>query len=215
MSGLDIDSDAAHEAAQRELSKPIYPKPSLTDQLWAWLEALLYRVFSAGSSVPGGWITIGLLSLLVVIAAVVAIRVAMRTMHTRRGAEGALFDGHQLGSAEHRVLAQQSAAQGDWAAAIRHRLRAVARRLEETEVLDPEPGRTATELARDAAAALPDVRDELSRAAEVFNDVTYGARTATEAGYRVIADLDDRLDRAAAAPPDTPSVLPDTWVPVR
>ncbi|MDX1871307.1 DUF4129 domain-containing protein [Mycolicibacterium sp. 120266] len=215
MSGLDIDSDAAHEAAQRELSKPIYPKPSLTDQLWAWLEALLYRVFSAGSSVPGGWITIGLLSLLVVIAAVVAIRVAMRTTHTRRGGEVALFDGHQLGSAEHRALAQQSAAQGDWAAAIRHRLRAVARRLEETEVLDPEPGRTATELAREAGTALPDVRDELSRAAEVFNDVTYGARTATEAGYRVIADLDDRLDRAAATPPDTPSVVPDSWVPVR
>jgi hypothetical protein len=45
--------------------------------------------------------------------------------------------------------------------------------------------------------------------------VTYGARTATEAGYRVIADLDDRLDRAAATPPDTPSVVPDSWVPVR
>ncbi|GAS99577.1 uncharacterized protein RMCC_6542 [Mycolicibacterium canariasense] len=215
MSGLEIDSDAAHEAAQRELGKPIYPKPSLTDQLWAWLEHLLYQVFNAGSSVPGGWITIGLLSLLVVIAAVVAIRVAMRTMHTRRGGDAALFDNHQLGSAEHRALAQQCAAQGDWAAAIRHRLRAVARRLEETAVLDPAPGRTATELARDAAAALPALHDELTRAAEIFNDVAYGDRPATEAGYRVIADLDDHFDHAPAAPPDAPSAAPDTWVPVR
>ncbi len=215
MSGLDIDSDAAHEAAQRELGKPIYPKPSLTDQLWAWLEDLLYRVFSAGSSVPGGWITVGLLSLLVVIAAVVAIRVAMRAMRTRRGGDVALFDGHQLGSAEHRALAQQCAAQGDWAAAIRHRLRAVARKLEETGVLDPVPGRTATELARDAAAAVGSLRDELSRAAEIFNDVAYGARPATEAGYRVIAGLDDHLDHAAAAPPGAPSAVPDAWVPVR
>lgn len=215
MSGLDIDSDAAHEAAQRELSKPIYPKPSLTDQLWSWLDDLLYRVFSAGSSLPGGWITIGLLSLLLVIAVVVAIRVAIRTMHTRRGGDAALFGSHQLGSDEHRALAQQCAAQGDWAAAIRHRLRAVARRLEESAVLDPVPGRTATELARDAAAALPGLRGELSRAAEIFNDVTYGARPATEAGYRVIADLDDHLDHAAASPPDAVSVAPDTWVPVR
>ncbi|MEN4473455.1 DUF4129 domain-containing protein [Mycolicibacterium cosmeticum] len=215
MSGLDIDSDAAHEAAQRELGKPIYPKPSLTDQLWAWLEDLLYRVFSAGSSVPGGWITVGLLSLLIVIAAVVAIRVAMRAMRTRRGGDAALFDGHQLGSAEHRALAQQCAAQGDWAAAIRHRLRAVARKLEETAVLDPVPGRTATELARDAAAAVGGLRDELSCAAEIFNDVAYGARPATEDGYRVIAGLDDHLDHAAAAPPDAASAVPDAWVPVR
>ncbi|MGZ5226857.1 MAG: hypothetical protein ACXWCS_22085, partial [Burkholderiales bacterium] len=35
------------------------------------------------------------------------------------------------------------AVQGEWAAAIRHRLRAVARQLEETGILNPAPGRTA------------------------------------------------------------------------
>lgn len=215
MSGLEIDSDAAHEAAQRELSKPIYPKPSVTDQLWAWLDDLIYRIFSAGSSVPGGWITIGLLALLLVVAVIVAVRVGMRTMRTRRGGDTALFDSHQLGSAEHRALAEQSAAQGDWSNAIRHRLRAVARRLEETAVLNPVPGRTATELARDAATVLPDLRNELRRAAEVFNDVAYGARPATEAGYRVIAGLDDHLLRAMATRADTPDAASDDWTPVR
>ncbi|MGK2868178.1 MAG: DUF4129 domain-containing protein, partial [Mycobacterium sp.] len=33
MTGIDIDGDAAHDAAQRELGKPIYPRPTLTDQL--------------------------------------------------------------------------------------------------------------------------------------------------------------------------------------
>lgn len=215
MSGLEIDSDAAHEAAQRELSKPIYPKPSLIDQLWAWLDDLLYRLFNAGSSVPGGWITIGLLSLLLVIAAIVAIRVAMRTMRTRRGTAGTLFDSQELSSAEHRALAERCAAQGDWAQAIRHRLRAVARRLEETAVLDPVPGRTATELARDAATALPGLRGELRRGADIFNDVTYGGRPASEAGYRAIADLDDHLLRAVIATEAAPSTAPDDWVPVR
>ena len=73
---------------------------------------------------------------------------------------------------------------------LRHRLRAVARRLEETAVLDPIPGRTATELAGDASAALPGLKDELRRASDIFNDVNYGAFTATEAGYLVIANLD-------------------------
>lgn len=215
MSGLEIDSDAAHEAAQRELSKPIYPRPSLTDQLWAWLDDLLYRVFNAGSSVPGGWITIGLLSLLVVVAVVVAIRVGMRTMRTRRGTDGALFDSHQLSSAEHRDLAEQCAAQGDWGAAIRHRLRAVARRLEEIAVLDAAPGRTASELARDAAPAFPHLRAQLRQAADIFNDVAYGARPATDAGYRVIADLDDQLQHAVGTAVDAPTGAPDTWAPVR
>ena len=60
----------------------------------------------------------------------------------------------QLTAAQHRATAESYAAEGNWAAAIRHRLRAVARQLEETGVLNPAPGRTANELARDAGTAL-------------------------------------------------------------
>jgi hypothetical protein len=69
----------------------------------------------------------------------------------------------------------------------------VARQLEENTVLDPVPGRTATELARDAGRALPDLATELLRAAEAFNDVTYGERPGTEPAYRMIAELDDHV----------------------
>ena len=31
MPSIDIDRDAAHEAAQRELDKPVYPKHSVTE----------------------------------------------------------------------------------------------------------------------------------------------------------------------------------------
>ena len=41
--------------------------------------------------------------------------------------------------------------------------------------------------------ALPRLAAELRRAAEAFNDVTYGERPGTEAGYRMIAELDDHL----------------------
>jgi hypothetical protein len=190
---LDIDRDAAHEAAQRELAKPIYPKASLTERFVDWLQDLLYRIAQEGSQLPGGWFTISVLLIILAVAVVVAVRVARRTMRTNRGGERALFDARELTAAAHRALAEQNAAQGNWAAAIRHRLRAVARQLEEDGVLDPVPGRTATELATDAGTAVPDLAGDLSQAANTFNDVTYGERPGTAAGYQFIADLDARL----------------------
>jgi hypothetical protein len=199
MPTIDIDRDAAHEAAQRELGKPIYPKPSLTERLMDWVDELLYKLMVEGSSVPGGWFTISVLLILLAIAVVVAIRIARRTMRTNRGGGYALFGEHVLSAAEHRATAEQYAAAGNWAAAIRHGLRAVARQLEENGVLDPVPGRTATELARDAGRAVPNLSTELLRAAEAFNDVTYGERPGTESAYRMIAELDEHLRRHTAA----------------
>jgi hypothetical protein len=214
---IDIDRDAAHEAAQRELAKPIYPKASLTERLADWLDELLYRIVQEGSSLPGGWFTISVLLILLAVALVVAVRIARRTMRTNRGGEHPLFDMHELRAAQHRATAEKYAAVGDWAAAIRHRLRAVARQLEEDGVLDPVPGRTATELAKDAGTALPNLAAELRQAADAFNDVTYGERPGTEPAYRMIANLDDHL-RFRSAGTTARSVSPataDSWTAVR
>ncbi|MGV0804707.1 DUF4129 domain-containing protein [Mycolicibacterium setense] len=191
MTSIDIDRDAAHDAAQNELAKPIYPRASPTDQIGEWLNDLLYRITAAGSRIPGGWFTISVLVILVVAAVVVAVRIARRTMRTSRSADRALFGSEELSAAQHRSIAEQYAAQGDWSAAIRHRVRALARQLEEAGVLAAVPGRTATELARDAAAALPGLSTELFRAATIFNDVTYGEQPGTESAYRTIAALDE------------------------
>ena len=205
MPAVDIDRDAAHDAAQRELAKPIYPKVSLTERFSQWLEDLLYRIAQEGSSVPGGWFTITVLLILLTVAIVVAVRVARRTMRTNRGGEPALFGSHELTAAAHRATAEQYAAEGNWSAAIRHRLRAVARQLEENGVLNPVPGRTATELATDARSAVPDLSDELIHAANAFNDVTYGERPGTEAAYRMIEQLDDHLRSRGVAKAVTPA----------
>ncbi|CRZ17778.1 integral membrane protein [Mycolicibacterium neworleansense] len=193
VTNIDIDRDAAHDAAQNELAKPIYPRASPTDQISEWLNDLLYRITAAGSTIPGGWFTISVLVILVVVAVVVAVRIARRTMRTARAGAQALFDRQELSAAQHRSIAEQYAAQGDWSAAIRNRVRALARHLEEAGVLDAVPGRTATELARDAGAALPARASELSIAATTFNDVTYGERPGTESAYRAIAALDDEV----------------------
>jgi Domain of unknown function (DUF4129) len=213
---VDIDREAAHEAAQRELAKPIYPKASWTDRLSEWLDDLFYRIVMEGSKVPGGWFTVSVLLIILAVAVVVAVRIARRTMRTNRGGDHALFDSHELSAAQHRATAEQYAAAGNWAAAIRHRLRAVARQLEEDGVLNPVPGRTATELAKDAGAELAALASEFRQAADAFNDVTYGERPGTEPGYRLIADLDDHLRTRGAAPASTASApAPDTWTTVR
>lgn len=216
MAALDIDRDAAHEAAQRELAKPIYPKASLTERLAEWLDELLYRLIQNGSAFPGGWLTITALAILVGIAVIVAVRVARRTMRTNRSGGQGLFGEQVLSAAEHRVTAQRYAAQGDWASAIRHRLRAIARQLEEDGTLNPVPGRTANELAHDAGVAMPGFSDNLASAATIFNDVTYGGQPGSQADYRLIADIDERLlDHSGPLAGAGAHRSADTWAPLR
>ena len=195
---IDIDRDAAQDAARSELAKTIYPKPSPIDMLYDWVEKLLYRLASGASTVPGGWYTVAVLLILLAVAIVVAVRVARRAMRSRRADSPTLFGDHLLSAAQHRESAETYAAEGAWSPAIRHRVRAVARQLEENGVLGPAPGRTATELARTAGGTLPGLRGELFTAAAVFNDVTYGERPGSEDQYRMIAALDDRLGAQAS-----------------
>jgi hypothetical protein len=198
---IDIDRDAAHQAAQIELNKPIYSKGSAARQFAEWVNELLYRLLEKTAKIPGGWFTTTVLLILLAVAVVVAVHVARRTMRTNRGGDYLLFEAAQLTAAQHRATAESYAEEGNWSAAIRHRLRAVARQLEETGVLEPALGRTANELARDAGAALPHLADELSQAATAFNDVTYGERPGTESAYRMVAALDDHLRSRSPAVP--------------
>lgn len=208
-----IDGDAAHDAAQRELSKPIYPKQGLSERINDWINDFIYQLIKKGSEVPGGWFTVSVLLTLVAVAIVIAIRVARRTMRTNRKGDFELFDTAELSAAEHRATAERFAAEGNWAAAIRHRLRAVARQLEENGVLNAVPGRTANELARDAGQSLPDLATDLTSAATAFNDVTYGELPGTSTTYQSIAVLDKRIrsGRVSASSDAATQGVPDSW----
>ncbi len=192
MPTVDIDRDAAREAAERELAKPIYPRPSPKQQFIDFIETLLRKLMLKGAELPGGWFTISVLLIVLAAAVVAAIVVSRRMLRDGRG-DRPMFGAARLSAAEHRATAQRCADAGDWVEAIRHRLRAVARELEETGVIHPAAGRTATELARDAGTALPDLASGLLRAAETFNDVSYGELPATADGYRIVAELDDQV----------------------
>ena len=197
MPTIDIDRDTAHHAAQHELDKPIYPKGSLSQQhrKSGFMRSCI-ALSKKGSSVPGGWFTVGMLLALLIVAVVVAVRIARRTIRTRRGSDCQLFDAGQLSAAQHRAIAERYAAEGNWTAAIRHRLRAVARGWRRVGLLDPAPGRTANELARDAGEQLPRLARNWAARQRVFNDVTYGEKPGTPSRLP-----DDRRSRRPSAVP--------------
>ncbi len=79
------------------------------------------------------------------------------------------------------LTADQLAAAGRYAEAVRERLRAVVRDLIERGVLPHSPGWTVTELARAAGHARPQLASPLTSAVDVFSEIWYGLRPATAA----------------------------------
>jgi len=204
VSGL-VSRDEGARLAWEELSDPIYDgsQPSLLERLFYWLEMWLGGLTrEAAAALPGGWWTLGaLLAVLVLLAAALVWYLRPGTGPRRTAV---LDPDGELTADDHRALADQHAARGSYAEAIRERLRAVARDLEDRAVLTPRLGRTATELAVEASAVLPERRAELHRAAELFNDVWYGDREATAEGYGLLCALDDALRGAVPAVGEEP-----------
>ena len=200
---LTVDRDDAREAAEQELRRREYvdAQPPLlvraVDRVLREVGELLDR---AAMVAPGG--RLGLLALGVLLLLLVAVVLTRVGPLARSGAAPALFAGAGVQTAaEHRTAAEVAAAQGRWADAVRERLRAVVRELEARGALDPRPGRTAGEIARDGGAALPEVADDLLRAARLFDEVWYGGRPADASSYAVLVAVDERIrERRAAAP---------------
>jgi hypothetical protein len=203
--GPAISRLRGQQLARQELARSIY-RPSLVSRWWHdvthWLGSLL-SASSAGS--PSWW---GLILLAVAVAAAIAgviYWLGPTRMNRRAGAgAGAVLDAAPRSAGDYRDAAEQLAASGNFGEAIIERTRAIVVDLEARDVLLRRPARTAMELATEAAAAFPAEAAELTGAAQRFDDVRYGGRTGTEAGYRRIRDLDVRLRATAATLPESP-----------
>lgn len=194
---VDTPRDPAREAAERELSKPMYHEndPNLLqralNRFWEWVDSLFAAASGAG---PGG--VLGLIAIVVAILAVIgALWWRLGTPRRVAVSADALFDDSPRTAAEHRAAADRHAAAGSWNQAVQERMRAIVRSLEERTLLDPRPGRTSDEAAAEAGRSLPGHADELRAAARSFDDVTYGGRSADEPAYRRVEQLDKALER--------------------
>ncbi|MFM9367066.1 DUF4129 domain-containing protein [Streptomyces sp. Da 82-17] len=194
---VTIERVPAREAAERELSRPMYHEndPSLLqralDRFWEWVGDLFD---AAAGATPGGAVGVVVL-VLVVLLLLGALWWRLGTPHRAPSSSAPVFDDRPRSAAEHRAAAEAHAADQQWSQALQERMRAVVRSLEERALLDPRPGRTADEAASEAARSLPSHEAGLHTAARDFDDVTYGGRSADERAYRRIADLDRDIER--------------------
>jgi len=185
--------------ARAELAKRIYhPTESLSQRISDWINRLLN---SGGSGGPGGWwAIIALIALVIIVVAVVMHRIGP-VARSRAAKTGPVLSGRQLSARDYREQAERLAAAGDFSGAIIESLRGIAVGLEERGVVPPRVGRTAVELAAEASESVPGQAAGLASAARLFDDVRYGERNGTAAGYQQLRDLDAalRLARPAAA----------------
>jgi uncharacterized protein DUF4129 len=114
----------------------------------------------------------------------------------RRRAGAAVALDPTLSAQQHRLLAEEFAAAGRYAEAIRERMRAVVRELETRGVLEPRLGRTAEEVATEAGAEVPEIGPGLRAAATIFDEVWYGGRPGTAAADRTLREVDDTVRRS-------------------
>ncbi|MDR2454524.1 MAG: DUF4129 domain-containing protein [Bifidobacteriaceae bacterium] len=204
---LDPAPAEARQWLEDELSKGIYHRPpSLLDRLLEWLWELLNG--PAGEAVLPPWQALGIGLAVALVVALAAWRVA-GPLRRRRAAErhpGGVLAGEKRSGAQLLAAAQARAAAGDWRRASLLAFQAIARRLEERAILDPQPGRTARELARHAGLRLPALTEALGQAAAHFDAVAYGAAQGQASVYRFLIDLGQRADQTkpdgleAAAP---------------
>ena len=194
-----VGRDEARELARRELEKQVYQrdKPSWLERTWddfsEWLQNLFNQSPGPDSQGNGsGWASIVVIAIIVLIA-VALVAWLMRGRRNLRSRSDPLLEDVPSTALDHRDTAERHATAGEWAEAIRERLRAIARDLEERAVLAARPGRTADELAAEAGEALPELADDLRAAVLIFDDVWYGDRPGTAEGYARVKGVDERL----------------------
>jgi hypothetical protein len=197
---VEPDREQARRLAIEELSRREYQaaRPGLISRGLAWLLDHLSRIRlpdHTGSS-------IAVTALLAVIIAVV-LYALYRTGGLRRAARlrapAAVLAGSAMDAAGHRAAADRHAARGEWTAAVLERFRAVARQLEERAIITPSTGRTADELAAEAALRLPPLDDDLAAGARAFDEVCYGHRPGTAEADARLRSLDEAVRAARPA----------------
>lgn len=198
----ELSRDAAREAARDELRRQEYTQaepPLLVRVLGRVAREIGDLLDLAAVAAPGG--TLGVLALVVLVALFVAVVLSRVGPLAGRSTGRPLFSaGTALTAAEHRTLAEQAAGEGRFADAVRERLRAIVRDLEARGALDPRPGRTAGEVARDGGGAVPALADDLRRAAVLFDEIWYGGRAADASSYAVLVGVDERVGASRLTP---------------
>lgn len=195
------DRGEAGRWAAEELAKAPYrdAAPSWLDDALAEFRRWLRSFSGDGAPAGDGGYAVPLLLVIAAVVILTAVLVVRPRLNAKRSADGKVFDaGAPLSPDAHRGRAAAAAARGDWATAIVEQFRALARAAEDRAVLDPQPGRTAGEVAARLGRAFPAHARELDEAALTFDAVRYGGADGGPREHEALAKLDAAL--AGTAP---------------
>jgi len=196
---VDIGRAEAQRRAAAELAESQYQHESPFNRIIRSILRFFGDLLDRTGDEGGG--RVALIVIVMILVGLAALLLWQAGRATRFGAMAGedVFGNGEHTAAEHRAHAERLAAEGRWAEAIRERLRAMARDLEERAIVDALPGRTAHELAGTAGRELPALAADLNAAADLFDDVTYGEADGTPEGYARLTRLDERLRGTAVA----------------
>lgn len=199
---LDPDREEARRLLEEELSKARYQErqvnetPQWLKDLYRWLQDLLNSLGGEGT-VPGWVVLLVIVALAVIVVAFLVFGVPRLRARSRVKAGGdELFeaDDHRDAAAMRRD-ADAAARAGRWGEAIAERFRAIARSLHERTLVSTVPGSTAHDVARRAAAPLPEHSAALEAAAHDFDAVRYLGDPGDRERYQRLAELDTAVQR--------------------
>ncbi|HET9893621.1 MAG TPA: DUF4129 domain-containing protein [Streptosporangiaceae bacterium] len=179
-------------------------KISITERI---LRALARFFGVSANAVPSGWFGLVVLGILVALLVIVIFTWARPARRSRiRG--GAVISGQTMTSRDYRKAAKRFAESGQYGEAIVEGVRAIAAELDERGILPPRVGRTARELAAEAGGELPALAADLRSAMKSFDDIRYGDRPGTRAGYDLVCRVDASVQaaRSAAGPDKQPAL---------
>jgi hypothetical protein len=190
--GGAVTRQQGQRLARTELSKEMYhPGISFIERIDHAINDLLN-----GATVPVGRAGLVVFAAVLAVAIVVVMAWIGPVARSRSRGRIPLLAAGQLSASDHRQQAERMAAAGDYTAAIIESVRAVAVDLEERGILPPRVGRTADEFAAEASRPLPEHAASLMAVARLFDDVRYGQRAGTAAGYQQVRDLDAAIQAA-------------------
>jgi hypothetical protein len=207
MVGALATRDGAAAEAHRELSRAIYheARPDRFQRALAWITDRLNDLWTNATQASGHGL--GMTAVMIALILVIGI-VWLRFGPVRRHARAAstdLFLDSQLSAAALRAEADGLARTGAFAEAVRSRLRAIVRMLEETGVLEPRPGRTAGELVTEVARIDSGKTPVLEAAVTVFSEIWYGGIDASAGAYQLVVRADEALTGMRPRPAGGPA----------
>lgn len=202
-----VDRGTGRAWVDRELSKAEYSANDLTplEQLGRWFDSVLTGILSAAMRGNTPWLLLLVLLAVIAVAALIVWRV--RRLGLRR-ARLPLADFDAVVALPHpqpwRESARAAAERGDLRTAVIDQSRAVFAVLAQARVIDLGAAATAAEIARTAGREVPAHAADLTRVAEVFNDLVFGRGSAPDRSEEALRGLYTdflRLDEELASLP--------------